>query len=177
MLGHLKAEDFVNLVEGMDLPAKHKLHIDECPRCRATLESMRSVQAEMASMDADIPEPDWMEFRSSVRDELLSRSIQRQTVVRRWTGWAIRPAVAWALSLLMAVGITTVTLLWNADRHATQPAGSSRIESPAPEPTAELIEAGPEKALFDDIVSLDDQEQEQLRQMLESAQKGASSRR
>jgi hypothetical protein len=36
-----------------------------------------------------------------------------------------------------------------------------------------VIESGPEKSLFDDVVSLGEEEQEQLRQMLESGQKGA----
>src|SRR4030095_15765437 len=121
MFGHLGAEDFINLMEGAELPAKHRSHIDACARCRSTWESMRSMHAEMASMETDIPEPDWEQFRSSVRDEMLSRSIQRESAVRRWTGWAIRPAVAWALSMLMAIGITTVTVLWTIDGRAPAP--------------------------------------------------------
>jgi Zn-finger nucleic acid-binding protein len=174
MLGHLKAADFVNLIEGAELPAKHKAHIDGCPRCRGTWESMRTVHAEITSMDTDIPEPDWTQFRSSVRDELLSRSIQRESAVRRWTGWAIRPAVAWALSMLMAIGVTTVTVLWKIDGRAPAPTPAG-VEPAIPiEPAAEVIESGPEKSLFDDVVSLGEEEQEQLRQMLESAQKGVS---
>jgi hypothetical protein len=173
MLGHLKAEDFVNLIEGAELPATHKAHIDSCARCRGTWESMRTVHAEITSMETDIPEPDWTQFRSSVRDELLSRSIQRESTVRRWTGWAIRPAVAWALSMLMAIGITTVTVLWKIDGHVPAPTPAG-VEPAIPiEPAAEVIESGPEKSLFDDVVSLGEEEQEQLRQMLESGQKGA----
>ena len=126
-------------------------------------------------MDGDIPEPDWSQFRSSVRDQLLSRSIQRDAAVRRWTGWTIRPAMAWALSVLLAVGITTVTVLWNtAHRAPPQPAS---LESPVLDPSAEAIDAVPDRHLFDDVVSLGDDEQEQLRQMLESAQKGSLYRR
>ena len=169
MFGHLKAADFVNLMEGAELPAQHRSHIDACPRCRATWESMRSVHSEISSMESDIPEPDWTHFRSSVRDELLARSIQRQSAVRRWTGWAIRPATAWALSLFMAVGITTVTVLWKVDHPAAQ-TGSAAMQPLGP--AVEVIEAGPEKSLFDDVVSLSDEEQEQFRQMLESSQKG-----
>ena len=173
MFGHLKAEDFVNLIEGAELPATHKAHIDSCARCRGTWESMRTVHAEITSMETDVPEPDWTQFRSSVRDELLSRSIQRESTVRRWTGWAIRPAVAWALSMLMAIGITTVTVLWKIDGHAPAPTPAG-VEPAIPiEPAAEVIESGPEKSLFDDVVSLGEEEQEQLRQMLESGQKGA----
>jgi hypothetical protein len=173
MLGHLKAEDFVNLIEGAELSAKHKAHIDSCARCRGTWESLRTVHAEITSLETDIPEPDWTRFRSSVRDELLSRSIQRESAVRRWTGWAIRPAIAWALSMLMVVGITTVTVLWKIDGRAPAPTPAG-VEPAIPiEPAAEVIESGPEKSLFDDVVSLGEEQQEQLRQMLETGQKGA----
>jgi hypothetical protein len=175
MLGHLKAADFVNLVEGVAVPARHTTHLNSCPRCRETWKSMQAVHSEMTSIETHIPEPDWTHFRSSVRDELLSRSIQRQTVVRRWTGWTIRPAIAWALSLMMAIGITTITLLWSVDRTpATLFVGGN--DASAVESTAEWIEAGPEKSLFDEVVSLGDEQQEQLRQMLESAPKEAGQR-
>ena len=98
MFGHLKAQEFLNLMEGAELPAERKLHLDGCARCTATLTSMLSVHGAVTSLDADIPEPDWAEFRSSVRDRLLSRAAQRSSAVRRWTGWPIRPAAASALS-------------------------------------------------------------------------------
>ena len=108
--------------------------------------------------------------------EHLSRSIQRDTVVRRWTGWAVRPTVAWALSLLMAVGVTAVTLVWKIENRAGQTAPSTVVESTNPEPTADAIEVGPERSLFDDVVSLGEEQQEQLRKMLESAENGTYTR-
>jgi predicted anti-sigma-YlaC factor YlaD len=171
MLGHLKTEDFVNLMEGVELPEKFQAHIQSCGQCRATWESMHSVQSEFSSLETDIPEPDWVQFRSSVRDELLSRSIQRQSAVRRWTGWAMRPSVAWALSIVMAVGITTVTVLWNMDHGVKETTPVTTVESSASEPVAEAIDAFPERSLFDDVVSLGEEQQERFRQMLESAEK------
>jgi len=51
------------------------------------------------------------------------------------------------------------------------------LQQPVPEPPAvEIIGTGPEKSLFDDVVSLGEEEQEQLRQMLESAQTGTPNR-
>jgi hypothetical protein len=176
MFGHLKAEEFVNLMEGSDVSAKHKAHLAGCIQCRTTWQSMQSVHAEVASTDSDILEPDWGRFRSSVRDRLLSRSIQRQSTVRRWTGWAIRPATAWALSMFLVVGLTTVTVLWKTENRTAAPAVT--VESPTPEPAAETeVEVAPDRALFDDLVQLGDEEQEQLRQMLESEQKGSTFRR
>jgi hypothetical protein len=169
MFGHLKAEDFVNLVEDHDLPPKHRAHLDACAQCRTTWQSMRSTHAEISSMDTEIPEPDWVQFRSSVRDQLLSRSIQRQSAVRRWTGWAIRPATAWALSMLLVVGITTVTVLWKVEDRT--PAPVPTIETAVPDPAAEAtIDIAPDRTLFDDLIQLGDEQQEQLRQMLESEQ-------
>src|SRR5262245_7151922 len=120
MFGHLKTEDFINLMEEAELPEQYRSHMQSCERCRTTWESMRSVHSEITSLETDIPEPEWVEFRSSVRNHLLSRSIQRESAVRRWTGWAMRPATAWALSLLMAVGITTVTVLWKVDQQVRE---------------------------------------------------------
>jgi len=171
MFGHLKAEDFVNLMEGAELPEKHRSHIAQCVQCRSTWEALRSVHAEVSSIEADVPEPDWLQFRSSVRDELLSRSIQRESVVWRWTGWAGRPAFAGALSVVFAVGPTTVTVVWKTGRPAPQP-NIVPVEAVG----VESIEAGPEKALFDDVVSLGDEQQERLQQMLESAVDGSSHR-
>jgi hypothetical protein len=172
MFGHLRSEDFVNLIEGAELSAKHRAHVESCDQCRSTWESMRSLHGEVSSMEADIPEPDWAHFRSSVRDELLSRSIQRQTAVRRWTGWTIRPAAVWALSVFMAVGITTLTVLWKVDRSPETPP-IVNVHAPLSEPASDIFQdAGPERSLFADVMSLGEEQQEQLRQMLESAQKG-----
>ena len=170
MFGHLKAKDFVNLMEGIELPAKCRSHLDACTRCQAAWKSMESIHTELGSLDSDIPEPDWTEFRSSVRDRLLSRSIQRESVVRRWTGWAMRPAMAWALSLLLVVGLTAVAILWNIGwdigRTSTP---SNLVQAPAAEPFAETVEAGPERALFDDLVQLGEDQQEQLQRILDSS--------
>jgi len=166
MFGHLKATDFIRLTEGIDhLPAKRRSHLEACARCRAAWMSLESLHTEVSSIDDEVPEPDWEEFRSSVRDRLLSRSIQRETAVRRWTGWAIRPAAAWALSLLFVAGLAVLTVLWNSGKVVPS---SNSFETPV----ETTIEAGPERALFDELVQLGDDEQQQLRQVLEASQKG-----
>ena len=165
MFGHLKAKDFVNLMEGIDLPAKHRSHLDGCTQCQAAWKSVESIHGELGSLDSDIPEPDWVQFRSAVRDRLLSRSIQRESAVRRWTGWAIRPGMAWALSLLLIVGFTTVIVFWNVGK---TPSAPNSLGTRLPEPVVETIGAIPERALFDDLVQLGDEQQEQLQQILSS---------
>jgi hypothetical protein len=171
MFGHLKAEDFINLMESGQ--AVDRTHLASCARCRDTWESLKPLYAEMTSMDAEIPEPDWMEFRSTVRDRLLSRSVQRQTVVVRWTGWAVRPAMAWALSLLLAVGIPTGMFVWHLQTENPQvhaPVSVSTARTVRPVLTPELIEVGTEKTVFDDVIELNDSEQMQFQELLEAAQ-------
>src|SRR2546428_3330944 len=144
MFGHLKAKDFAKLTEGIDhLPPKRRCHLEACARCRAAWMSLESLHTAVSSIDDEVPEPDWAELRSSVRDRLLSRSIQRETAVRRWTGWAIRPAEAWALSLLFVAGLPVLAGLWNRGKEPP----SNSFEKPVLEPTAETqIETGPQIA-------------------------------
>ena len=168
MVGHLNAEDFLSLMEGAKPPAIRRAHLDSCESCRETLESLKLAHAEVVSMDARMSEPDWAQFRSAVRDQLLSRSIQRNSTVRRWTGWAIRPAMAWALSLVLAVGIPTGALLWHLQNDR---AAARFTEVSQPLPGTESIDAGNENSVFEDLIQLSDSQQEQLQQMIEAAQK------
>jgi hypothetical protein len=179
MFGHLKPEDFVNLIEGGQLPANRKSHLDGCAPCSAKWSSISAMHGEVASLntdDTDVPEPEWTEFRGAVRDQLLSRSVQRASAVRRWTGWSIRPATAWALSVFVAVALTTVAVLWNTERQSF-PVGESEIR--IVQPAVELNDIETVKtvwsptALFDELIQLGEAEEEQLRQMLESAENRA----
>ena len=128
---------------------------------RKSEEFLNRLHTEMNAMDDDIPEPDWSEFRSSVRDRLLSRSMQRTSQVRRWK-------LAWAFSLMALVAVTT-GVIWN-----TQPRNEGSDPSlrgfAVAQPGASEMTEWPQTGLFDDLVQLGDMEKEQLRQMLEAAQ-------
>jgi hypothetical protein len=164
MWGHLKAEDFVNLMEGGAISADQRTHMDSCASCRETWKSMESLHSGISSPETEIPEPEWTEFRSSVRDQLLSRSVQRETAIRRWTGWTIRPAAAWALSLVMAAGLTTATVIWKMEQSAKR--SPAPLTEPLAAPAQEIIETGSGRTLFDDIVTLGEEEQERFALML-----------
>ena len=125
---------------------------------RKSEEFLNRIRSEMAAMDDDTPEPDWTEFRASVRDKLLSRSVQRTSEVRRWK-------LAWAFSLMALVGVTT-GVLWNLKpgNQASDPS----LQNYAPQ-VLEVSE-WPQTGLFDDLVQLGDNEKAQLRQMLEAEQ-------
>ena len=171
MFGHLKPQDFVNWMESGEAPAIHRTHLESCARCREIWESLKPLHDEVTSLDTEIPEPDWTQFRSSVRDELLSRSIQRQSAVWPWNGRAFRPALAWALSMLLAVGIPTGAFLWHLQKDDM---AATSLEATSSTPAADMIEAGTEKAVFDDLMGLSDSEQAQLQQMLLATQKGTA---
>jgi len=62
MFGHLKAEDFTNLLEGATLKDRRQAHLNSCAQCRQKFESLQEVrlQVDEMRMDSDeyIPEPD-----------------------------------------------------------------------------------------------------------------------
>jgi len=137
------------------------------------LASVQQVQAQMTPLEndlQDVPEPDWAEFRSSVRDAMLSRSIQRNATIRRWTGWHVRPAMAWSLSVVLVAGLTAGALLWN--QRGTEPASTPNA------PITELIAETPirdaevatwsQGDVFDQLAQLNDHEVVHLRQLLEA---------
>jgi hypothetical protein len=169
MFKHLKPEEFIDLIEGRELPVSRRAHCDACPPCTEVFQSMQATQAALTVLHEDPPEPDWAAFRSSVRDQLLSRSVQRSSAFRRWTGWPIRPAVAWALSLC-AVVAATGGLFWQVPK-------SEPTLIDVTSHTIEVTDDDPEwaawstTAVFDEIHHLEVSEQDQLRILLESEQR------
>ena len=174
MFDHLKAEEFVDLLEGRELPGARRVHGRECSRCRGILQAIQKAHTSMAAFDDNLPEPDWLEFRSNVRDRLLSRSVQRASAVRRWTGWSVRPAFAWSLSMCVAVGITVGLFVWNGREPALPP--PTILQESLNPGLIDLTEDETEWAvwsntgLFDEVQQLESSEQDELRQMLESAE-------
>jgi hypothetical protein len=184
MFGHLKAEEFVDLVEGAELTPERRAHLNSCSRCSAEWKSLAPVHAEFSALDNEVPEADWEQFRNSVRNELLSRSVQRASAVRRWTGWPIRPAMAWGLSLVFAVAVTTGGFLWHSRRAETPTARAGAVVSTPVEGNLEpnsleansmnaVLAAWSQTDLFDELVNLEEPEQEALRRMLTVAQQGS----
>jgi hypothetical protein len=119
MWGHLKAADFVNLIEGNELTRRRSAHMQSCARCTEAFVSAQSLHAKLAASavdDAEIPEPDWFQFRSDVRNSMLSRAAQRQakgSSPSGWAGWLTQPAMSWGLVVAFAAGLSAGLLLWN----------------------------------------------------------------
>jgi hypothetical protein len=180
MFGHLSAEDFTNLLEGTVLPDRRQSHLRSCPRCLKKFESVKEVRNQISDMgtdaDAFVPEPDWTEFRSSVRDTLLSRSVKRENAARiPWSMFTRRPALVWACSMLLVIGLTT-TALWN--RQPEEPASTSIAsveESLTEEDNINSIASLSQSDVFEDLIQLSSDEANSLQMILEDlTQKGVS---
>src|SRR5262245_27933333 len=120
MFGHLKAEEFISMIEGARLSEDRRTHLHSCAACAERLQSIQSIHNAVAMEDSNVPEPDWHAFRESVRAGLLARSVKRESVVRRWTGWPVRPAVAWAVSFALVVCVSAGGFLWHLSTHDAQ---------------------------------------------------------
>jgi hypothetical protein len=181
MFGHLKAEDFTNLLDGATLTERLQTHLQSCAQCRKTFESIQQVRNQIEEMRMDsveyIPEPDWTEFRSDVRTALLSRSVRRENASRRWLGglgW--QPAMTWGISMLLIIGMAGV--LWNHQHQVpeSQTSEIAGVENLSPE-VADLnsLAAMSQADVFDELIQLDADEAQSLQMILDDmAQEGVS---
>ena len=91
-----------NPVEGLDE------HLNACASCAQELESMRQTMALLDEWKAPEPSP---YFDSRLRARLREAAAEP----RSWLGWLRKPAIAFALALLMVVSIT---IFRNAPDHS-----------------------------------------------------------
>ena len=194
MLGHLKAEDFVNMMENTPLPDgapaqtpdlrpdlrldKRRRHLESCARCAATLKSVEAVRNQVTEMqmsaDEFIPEPDWSEVRGDVRNALLSRSVKRDTTNRSWlAGMGWKPVAAWGFSILLVFGLTTGVVLWNQNSSIGTTGAEVALVDQQAEPavtavTIDAIASMRETDVFDDVLHLNEKETEGLNRLLEN---------
>jgi hypothetical protein len=194
MLGHLKAEDFTNLIEGGELPSRRRTHLKSCTRCTEALESAQSLRTELTKSvidDQDIPEPDWFQFRADVRTAMLSRAAQRQPNASNWSGWMLRPAMTWGLAVAFTAGLSAGLLIWNHQGTDIQPTvspGQEQIASldindtdPADDASADStandlgMTNWSQTSVFDELSQLNDMQTENLQRILEAEAQQAPS--
>ena len=117
---HLRAEEFIDLLDGLGLGAERGAHVERCSDCRTTLASITELRQDISNVeiidaeaaDAAVANADWLELRSSVRDRLLSRSVKRSSILQRWS-WTPAPAPSWSLALMILVSAMTAAGLWH----------------------------------------------------------------
>ena len=138
---HLRAEEFINLLDEINLSEERSGHLSRCSDCRTTLTSITELRHDVSdaqemdaeAADAAVANADWLELRSSVRDRLLARSVVRSSVLQRWTGWTLRPAAASGLTsmalMILVTGMTAGGLWHHQTAHLTN--GTPRAIEPA----------------------------------------------
>jgi hypothetical protein len=174
MMGHLKAEDFTNLLEGALLPESRQAHLRSCSQCLERLASVQEVRSRIEEIQMDdeyIPEPDWSDFRSDVRNALLSRSVKRDNAAHSWFGglnW--KPALAWGVSMLLVFGVS-LGVMWNQRHTNLESTNVAPIEEPATATEDDLNSlASMSQAnndVFDDLVQLDADDAQSLQMILD----------
>jgi hypothetical protein len=172
MFGHLKAEDFMNLMEGAPLAGKGRAHLESCARCAETLKSVEAVRNQVTAMqmtvDEHVPEPDWADFRADVRNTLLSRSVKRQSANRSWLGGLnLRPAAAWGFSMVLVFGLMTSVVLWN--QNTMEPTEVQNVSASDVTGTSSFnaIAGMTQADVFDDLLQLNESEAENLKRLVE----------
>lgn len=179
MFGHLKAEDFTNLLEGAALDDRRLAHLQSCTRCREKFESVQIVRSQIEGMrgenDGYIPEPDWSEFRSDVRNALLSRSVKREHARRReWFGqFPMKSAIAWGFSMVLVFGLAISPMLLK--QQSTEPSQTALGEDPPEVESVNSLTVMTRTDVFDDVLRLNNDEADSLQMILEDmAEKGVS---
>jgi len=185
IFGHLKAEEFINLIEGGELPLKQRTHLQSCAQCTEAFVSSQSFHAEISKSaatsaldDQELPEPDWFQFRADVRNAMLSRAAQRQSKPSSWTGWFLRPAMTWGLAVAFTAGLSAGLLIWNRtgtpvptpQSESAESVDSSAIAEDASLETAidSNLSSWSQTSVFEELSQLDDDQAEKLQRLLEA---------
>ena len=188
MFGHLKAEDFTNLIEGGELLARRRTHLKSCARCTDAFVSAQSLHAELTKSvvdEQDIPEPDWFQFRADVRTAMLSRAAQRQPNAIRWGGWILRPAMTMGLAVAFTAGLTAGLMIWNHQETNISPTATATVHeqlvSLEPNDTDVIDDASADStvvdlgmttwsqtSVFDELSQLTEMQAEKLQHILEA---------
>jgi hypothetical protein len=124
--------------------------------------------------DEFIPEPDWSEFRSDVRNALLSRSVQREHAAKGWlAGFSWKPVLALGFSMVLVFGIT-FGVAWN-QRYVEPESTDNLASSSFEEADLHSLAAIAQTDIFDDLVNLNADEALTLQMILDDmAQEGVS---
>jgi len=170
LFGHLSAEDFTNLLEGAAVPDRSRFHLQSCARCMERFVSIQEIRNQVEGIgttgDDFVPEPDWSEFRSDVRNALLSRSIKRENATRSWLsvlGW--KPVMATGFATVLVFGF-----LMSGSLRFGQPVESTEIaavEDSSADVDLNSLESMARNDVFEELLRLDADEAESLQMILD----------
>ena len=195
MFRHLKPGELVDLMEGQSLPPGRKGHFEVCGHCQARFGTIKGLRQTLDRLDSAVPEVDWDRFRWSVHDRLLSRTVQRSSVLHRWVGLPLRPVMVWTFLVFLTASAGTLALVryTETDRVAVRDDAENELGGrvPAPRGTsptgatsgddvfeqASMLEAEvfawSYTSIFAELGELEPGETERLRELLALTQQGA----
>lgn len=121
---HLSSSDLVDIAEGT-LVAEARPHFARCAACRRRASELRSTLR--LATEVEVPEPSplfWdrlsARVRAAVADEVPTRD-------PGWLSWRLAAAVASVALVVLAVGFTLTTPLWQRAREG--PAENGRVDT------------------------------------------------
>ena len=114
-----------------------------------------------------IPEPDWSEFRSDVRNALLSRSVKRESASRSWLAtFGFKPALGAGLASLLVVAFVMTGL---RSTTPTTPEQTTAVVENSGSEEADLnsLDAVARTDVFEEILQLNADETASLQMILD----------
>lgn len=126
-MSHLDETHINDLADGV-LPAhaRHvaEAHIAVCAECRASVERIRRLRADLASLPRDIAPP--VHVLAGVRAHMTAPGEPVPLVRTRAAGWHVRPAVLAAAAVLLMMLSSAATVSWL--RLTADPAGTGAAQ-------------------------------------------------
>jgi anti-sigma factor RsiW len=103
MRSHLEDHELAAALAGDELEATAAEHLQACVACRRELDELRRMVASRREQQA-VAEPDWDSQHRRIMDRLQPPAAAVSPSRRRW----LRPLLAAAATLILAVGLRTV---------------------------------------------------------------------
>lgn len=126
-MSHLD-ETFINDLADNVLPAhsRHQaeLHIAACAECRARVQRIRGLRADLASLPRDIAPPGHV--LAGVRAHMFAPDVPAPPVRARAAVWSVRPSMLAAAAVVLVALSSAVTVSWL--RLTTDPAAVAALQ-------------------------------------------------
>jgi anti-sigma factor RsiW len=97
---HLNDDELSSAIAGLELSPEAETHLAGCVSCRNEVEALGgAINERRAALESRAP--DWQAQRQAVMDRLADRPAASRQTARRW----VRPILAMAATLVVAVGV------------------------------------------------------------------------
>ena len=179
---HLRASEFIDLLEDGRLGPRRQAHLDGCASCQARAAAIAPLYEDVTDAEdtarSTAGSVDFEAIREGVRDALLSRAVKRAVRIQPWTPRIFSTGAARGLAFAVFVFVIGSGAYWHYRTDHRDIALRSAPDSRDPSDTswvfdgveAEVLEieatAWAETDVFAALAELDGEEQDALREML-----------